>query len=178
MIMSCDSQGHFLRIHDVVGVKMADNISVYDVLYGLTTLLLETLSRLMTKPTMWMCAQRRLRSAWASAKSDQSSLCAQWVAKDPSFLHADSKDSDQTGWMSRLIWVFAGRTVTLLVLSWGGSHWFVVWWLVSVIFRKDSSYYRPVSMIGGRFHAVLFLWSIISPLSVFPRFCSVKNVRH
>ena len=26
-----------------------------------------------------------------------SSLCAQWVAKDPSFLHADSEDSDQTG---------------------------------------------------------------------------------
>ena len=27
----------------------------------------------------------------------ESSLCAQWVAKDPSFLHADSEDSDQTG---------------------------------------------------------------------------------
>ena len=32
-----------------------------------------------------------------------SSLCAQLVAKDPSFLHADSKDSDQTGRMLRLI---------------------------------------------------------------------------
>ena len=38
------------------------------------------------------CAQRRLWSAWASAQSDQSSLCAQWVAKDPSFLHANSPD--------------------------------------------------------------------------------------
>ena len=57
-----------------------------------------------------MCAQRRLVSAWTSAQSDQSSLCAQWVAKDPSFLHADSEDSDQTGWMPRLIWVFAGHT--------------------------------------------------------------------
>ena len=37
------------------------------------------------------------RSAWASAQFDQSSLCAQWVAKDPSFLHADSEASDQTG---------------------------------------------------------------------------------
>ena len=35
-------------------------------------------------------AQRRLRSAWASAQSDQSLLCAQWVTKDPSFLHVDS----------------------------------------------------------------------------------------
>ena len=25
--------------------------------------------------------------------------CVQWVAKDPSFLHADSEDSDQTGRM-------------------------------------------------------------------------------
>ena len=80
------------------------------------------MSRDMTKPTKWVCAQRRLRSAWASAQSDQSSLCTQWVAKDPSFLHADSENSDQTGRMPRLIWVFAGRPVTLLVLSWGGSH--------------------------------------------------------
>ena len=58
----------------------------------------------------WLCAQWRLRSAWASAQSDQSSLCTQRVAKDPRFLHADSKDSDQTGRMPRLIWVFAGCT--------------------------------------------------------------------
>ena len=30
--------------------------------------------------------------------------------KDPSFLHADSENSDQTGRMLRMIWVFAGRT--------------------------------------------------------------------
>ena len=35
--------------------------------------------------------------------SDQSSLCAQWVPKDPSFLHAEREDSDQTGRMPRLI---------------------------------------------------------------------------
>ena len=29
----------------------------------------------MTKPTMWLCSQRRLRSAWASAQSDQSLHC-------------------------------------------------------------------------------------------------------
>ena len=37
-------------------------------------------------------------------------------------LHADSEDSDQTGRMPRLIWVFAGRTAILLVLSCRGSH--------------------------------------------------------
>ena len=38
--------------------------------------------------------------------------CTQWIANDPSFLHVDSEDSDQTGWMPRLIWVFSGRTTT------------------------------------------------------------------
>ena len=35
---------------------------------------------------------------------------------------ADSEDTDQTGRMPRLIWVFAGRTDTLLVLSCRGSY--------------------------------------------------------
>ena len=47
---------------------------------------------------------------------------AQWVAKHPSFLQADSKDSDQTGRMPWLIRVFAGRTTMLLVLSREGSN--------------------------------------------------------
>ena len=34
------------------------------------------LRRLVTKPTLWLCAQRRLRSAWASAQSDQGLRCA------------------------------------------------------------------------------------------------------
>ena len=34
------------------------------------------MSRDMTKPTKWVCAQRKLRSAWASAQSDQSLRCA------------------------------------------------------------------------------------------------------
>ena len=46
-----------------------------------------------------------IRPVWS-----ESSLCAQWVAKDPNFLHADSENSDQTGRMPRLIWVFARRT--------------------------------------------------------------------
>ena len=44
----------------------------------------------------------------------ESSLCAQWVAKDPGFLHADSGDSDQTGRLPRLIWVFARRFCQLV----------------------------------------------------------------
>ena len=66
-----------------------------------------------------------IRPVWS-----ESSLCAQWVAKDPNFLHTDSEESDKTGRMPRLIWVFAGRTVIVLVLSQGGS--FFDWILVYV----------------------------------------------
>ena len=40
----------------------------------------------MTKPTMWLCAHWRLRSAWASAQSDQSLHCLlkkAWVLSYP-----------------------------------------------------------------------------------------------
>ena len=40
----------------------------------------------------------------------ESSLCVKWTAKDSKFLHADSEDSDQTGRMPRVIWVFARRS--------------------------------------------------------------------
>ena len=74
------------------------------------------------KTTKWVCAQRRLRSAWGIRPVWlESLLYAQWVAKDPNFLHADNEDSDQTGRMPRLIWDFIGHTAILLILSWGGS---------------------------------------------------------
>ena len=38
------------------------------------------------------CAPSKDRSAWAFAQSDQSSLCALWVAQDSNFLQADSDD--------------------------------------------------------------------------------------
>ena len=63
-----------------------------------------------------LCAQRRLRTAWAFTQSDQSSLYAQWVAKDPRFLHVDKKVSNQTGCMPRPICVFAGRTLVIFVV--------------------------------------------------------------
>ena len=49
----------------------------------------------------------------------ESSLCTQCVAKDPMLLYADSEDSDHP---PSLIWVFAGRTAILLVLSCRGSY--------------------------------------------------------
>ena len=70
-------------------------------------LLFETeryLSRSTTKPTKWHMRPAKtqislgIRPVWS-----ESSLCAQWISKDPMCLHADSEDSDQT-------LVFAGRT--------------------------------------------------------------------
>ena len=56
----------------------------------------------------------------------ESSLSA-WRILGPLATHwAHSKDSDQIGRMPRLIWVFAGRTLILLVLSSRGS--FVLKW--------------------------------------------------
>ena len=46
----------------------------------------------MSKPTKWPWAQRRQISLGILPVWSESSLCAQWVAKDLSFLHADSED--------------------------------------------------------------------------------------
>ena len=35
-----------------------------------------------------------------STQRPESLLCTQWVSKDPSFLHVDSENSDQTGRMT------------------------------------------------------------------------------
>ena len=56
-----------------------------------------------------------------SEDSDQpgpeSSLCAQWVAKDSSFLHADSEDSDQTGRMLGAHAIFGRGEMGLIVFK-------------------------------------------------------------
>ena len=80
------------------------------------------LSHSTTKPTKWPVRPAKtqislgIRPVWS-----ESSLCHQRVAKDWRFLPADSEDSGESGRMPRLIWVFAGRNVILLVLSCVGS---------------------------------------------------------
>ena len=80
------------------------------------------LSHLVTKPTKWHVRPAKTQislgihpvwsESWLSAWRKLGFLATHW---------AHSEDSDQTGRMPRLIWVFAGHTVILLVLSWGGS---------------------------------------------------------
>ena len=77
-----------------------------------------------------------------------------WVAKDPSFLHADSKDSDQIGRLR----VFAGRTVTLLVLSWGGSH--VV--CLTINWVHDTTVLKSRTKTKNPLNLPISIWSVAS----------------
>ena len=105
-------------------------------------------SRDMTKPTtvtlrpaktqfslgicpVWSVFAIRMKKAWvisyplsAQRRRKLGSLATHW---------AHSEDSDQTGRMPELIWVFAGRTFTLLVLSCRGLFYcivlFSIWFL-------------------------------------------------
>ena len=103
------------------------------------------MSRLMTKPTKWHVHPAKtqislgIRPVWS-----KSSLSTQWIAKDLSFIHADSKDPDQTGRMPRLTRVFSGRTVTLLVLSRCGSYIHVnpSWWT----WGRFGFYFREIEV--------------------------------
>ena len=83
----------------------------------------QQMSRLMTKPTKWYVRPAKtLISLGTHPVWSESSLSA-WRNLGSLATHwAPSEDSDQIGRMPRLIWVFAGRTVILLVLSWGGSN--------------------------------------------------------
>ena len=76
----------------------------------------------MTKPTKWPVRPSKtqislgMRPVWS-----ESSLGALWVDKDQIFHHADKEDSDQTGWMHRMIWSMGARVVSLFLSGWGSD---------------------------------------------------------
>ena len=79
-----------------------------------------------------------IRPVWS-----ESSLSA-WRNLGPLATHwAHSKDSDQTGQMPRLIWVFIGRTLILLVLSWCGSF-------IQIVFGQNCDYHSTFSSCNTR----------------------------
>ena len=58
-----------------------------------------------------MCAERRFKSACASAQFDQSPCCPHEEFLHPfAIQNAPSEDSDQTAHLRSLIWIFAGCT--------------------------------------------------------------------
>ena len=102
------------------------------------------LSHLMTKPTKWHMRPTKtqislgIRPVWS-----ESSLCAQLVAKDPSFLHADSEDSDQTGRMHMLFCWFWCEAAQLLYLLQLLVQMWTLQWIKTVkicfLFRSKSN---------------------------------------
>ena len=80
------------------------------------------LSRDMTKPTKWLCAQRRFRSAWASAQSDQSLRCAlSGSLRTQGFFMRTAKTLIRLGGCPGWSKSSLGAHATLFVLSCGGS---------------------------------------------------------
>ena len=75
-----------------------------------------------------------IRPVWS-----ETSLCAQWVAKDPNFFHADSEDSDQTG---SLHWVHSH--FVSFVMSWLKSSLLIGLTLSKIIFNT----LREVNSLG------------------------------
>ena len=73
------------------------------------------------------------------------SLATHWV---------HSEDSDQTGRMPRLIWVFAGRTLILLVLSCRGSFQFVSFIMLLLLFLLGfyglSQLFNLIEQVGQK----------------------------
>ena len=83
----------------IVVISLGDERELMSVLFVCPHLI-----RLTTKPTKWHVRPAKIQiSLGIRPVRSKSSLCAQWVAKGPSFVHADSEDSDQTGRMPRLI---------------------------------------------------------------------------
>ena len=132
--------------------------------------------RLMTKPTKWLCVQRRLRSACTSAQFDQSSPCVLWVAKDPAFLHVDSEGwSDWADAQPDLSLRWAHGHGNFVGLSWGGSFGFM--------FSEASR--RPKSpSITSRYWCRLWnqFSAYISGLSSghnfrYPSFVNIKDIK-
>ena len=68
-----------------------------------------------------MCASWPRGSTWTSTQSDQSSLSTWGRLKSLAIIRVHSEASDQTGWFESSL----GANVILLVLSWGGSFYFV-----------------------------------------------------
>ena len=103
----------------------------------------EKMSRLVTKPTKWSVRRAKtqislgIRPVWS-----ESSLCAQWVAKDPSFLHGNSEDSIRLGGCPGWIESSLGPHAILFVLSRGSSNGFSALraWFCHVCVRKINDH--------------------------------------
>ena len=82
----------------------------------------------MTKPTKWVCTQWRLRSAWASTKSDQSLRCP----------HEETLVLSYPSSAQRRLWSDWADVQADLSLHWAHSH-FVGFVMSQLIYHLDTS---------------------------------------
>ena len=108
----------------------------------------------MTKPTMWVCTQPRLRSAWASVQSDQRLHCVlNGLLRTQPFFMRTSK-TDQTGRMPRLIclrWAhthFVGFVMRRLKYRCQNIQSFIN--IMGFRIIRDKNYGYPCSTIFGQ----------------------------
>ena len=135
----------------------------------------------MTKPTKWHVRPAKtqitlgIRPVWS-----KSSRCAQWVAEDPMFLHADSE-----------VWSDWADAKADLSLRWAHSHfvgfvtrqliyWFFFDWEgESLTLRTNGRY----AMDCGRQFTVMQMWKVIHPLgrkktvNISPQKSPVRSLR-
>ena len=93
-------------------------------------------NRVTMRPAKTQISQG-IRPVWS-----ESSLCAQWVAKDSGFLRADSEDSDQSDLSFR--WThthFVGFAMSWLILSYRSRN---------VYLWSDRLRWRPAQVCDGR----------------------------
>ena len=98
----------------------------------------DIMSRLMTKPIKWHVRPAKTQIGLGICPVwSESWLWAQWVAKDPSFLHATAKTLIRLGRCPGWSESSLGAHAILLVLSQGGSYWLwnhpICWLFVPLI---------------------------------------------
>ena len=93
------------------------------------------MSRYPAKGHVGICAYWRLRSACASAVRSEFPKSALRGGNVLTFLSAENKDSDQTMWMHRQIWVFAVRIFQLVPYTGYRLNYIVLVWLRAVLYN-------------------------------------------
>ena len=112
----------------------------------------EHMSCCMTKPTKWPVRPAKtqislgIRPVWSEPL-----LCTLWVAKDPNFLQADSKDSGCPGWSASLLgtqsfWCFCHEAAHIAKFQKPG-YWGVAW--EELRFMKRRSF-TVVKIVGRK----------------------------
>ena len=120
------------------------------------------MSRTVKKRTFGMVRPKIQISLRIRVIRSEFSLCAFWIAKDASFLHAGNEDSDQTAQKRRLICVFVGRTCQKIR--------FLTWRIICFVYvLKQLQSNFDSSNTGGSF-TMAYSNSFLSPYEILPIF--------